>query len=139
MEKIIDLILNTPYESVEEKIKLHYGDRFLFEFRDLYHKLLNLKSGYENTENLRIHITAFSEKDDEDIMMKEFDEDDASLYYDVSAYEGSDNTVYSIASSSYSDFIQYYVDSETVERFSAASILAHCLWEITSYGFEDNF
>lgn len=57
---------------------------------------------------------------------------------DVSAYELSSKTIYSIASSPYADFLNYTIDEETLRRYSFPTILAHCFYEITSYGFEDN-
>lgn len=138
MERVSDLLSVTSYESVEEKIKLHYGDKFLCEFRDLYRKLREMDPDLKAENDLYIYIRTFSENDGEYIPEYTFDENDASLEYDVCAYEKGGDTVYSIAASSYSDFIRYYVDNETLDKFCAASILAHCLWEITAYGFEDN-
>lgn len=89
-------------------------------------------------ENVYIYIIAYMENDEEDIPVKIFDENDTSLYYDVSAYEMADKTVYSIASSSYADFVKYHIDNYTLILYSYPTILAHCLWEITYYDFEDN-
>jgi len=67
-----------------------------------------------------------------------FDENDSTIDFDVSAYELSSKTIYSIASSPYADFLNYTIDEETLRRYSFPTILAHCFYEITSYGFEDN-
>ena len=89
-------------------------------------------------EDFFIYICAYRTDDEEEIKIDVFDEDDTSLYYDVSGYELSSGIAYSIASSCYSDFLQFKIDDETLRNYSAETILAHCFWEVTAYGFEDN-
>jgi len=84
-------------------------------------------------------ITAYIQNENDDIRKLEiFDENDSTIDFDVSAYELSSKTIYSIASSPYADFLNYTIDEETLRRYSFPTILAHCFYEITSYGFEDN-
>ncbi len=135
---IRDLLKITSFDEVKEKIFLHYGDNNLSKYGQLYNELKNISPVNDLKENVYIYITAYIENEEEDIPVKEFNEDDISLYYDVSAYESYDKTVYSIASSSYSNLVEYNIDNSTLKLYSYPTILAHCLWEVTFYGFEDN-
>ncbi|MDO5559576.1 MAG: hypothetical protein Q4F95_08240 [Oscillospiraceae bacterium] len=136
--KILDMIVDCPFEKCEAKLKLHYQTTESDKFRKLYNELKYLQITSELPKDFYIFIKAYKETDDEDIEIKNFDENDPSLYYDVSGYESGSDVIYSIAASSYNDFIQYSPDEKTLEKFSPETILAHCLWEITYYGYEDN-
>ena len=134
--KVIDILKMCEYDKIAEKIKLHYGEKELKEYKDLYENLINKPDNISDS-NMYIYITAYSKLDDENIPIKRFSEDDTMLDFDVSAYESNDDTVYSIAASSYSDFLQYNIAPQTLTEFSYESIVAHCFYEITAYGFED--
>ena len=122
--RIYEILKKTSPEDVISKIKLHYGNKYI----DLY-----------NGQKLCIFITAYIQNENDDIRKLEiFDENDSTIDFDVSAYELSSKTIYSIASSPYADFLNYTIDEETLRRYSFPTILAHCFYEITSYGFEDN-
>jgi len=136
--KIIHLLSSCIYEKIEEKIKIHYGTKEIDRYKKLYYYLKNMQVNSTSNEILCIYISAYKEDEDEDIKIDDFMEDDTSLYYDVSAYEKNDDKVYSIAATKYSDFLQYEIDEKTLRKFSFETILAHCFWEITCYGFEDN-
>ena len=51
--------------------------------------------------------------------------------------EKNEEGLYSIASSSFEEYLQCSIKKSTLEKFLYESILAHTLWELTSYGFED--
>lgn len=133
-----DLLIKSSYKKIESKIKLHYGENELPSYKKLYFKLLNLKIDSVLDTDLYIFINAYKETEDEDILVEIFNEDDTTLYFDVSGYELNESMIYSIAASSYSDFLQYKIDEKTLGKFSYESILAHCFYEVTAYGFEDN-
>ena len=137
--RIMDILKNCPYEKFESKIKLHYGISELDKCRKLYYELKNMTITKKLLKDLYVYITAYKEIEDyEDIKVDNFDENDTTLYFDVSGYEISGDIIYSISASCYSDFLQYKIDKKTLEIFSPETILAHCFWEITSYGYEDN-
>lgn len=133
-----DLLIKSSYKKIESKIKLHYGENELPSYKKLYFKLLNLKIDSVLDTDLYIFINAYKETEDEDILVEIFNEDDTTLYFDVSGYELNESMIYSIAASSYPDFLQYKIDEKTLGKFSYESILAHCFYEVTAYGFEDN-
>ena len=68
---------------------------------------------------------------------EDFSENDTLLWFDVSGFINGDDEIYSIASSGYSEFLLYNISEETLEKFSYETILAHCFYEVTFYGFED--
>ena len=121
--KIIDLLNSCIYEKIEEKIKLHYGANKLNEYRKLYDSLKTIEIKSTQDQILCIYISAYKEDEEEDIKIADFMEDDTSLYYDVSAYENNDDTVYSIASICYSDFLRCEIEKETLQNFSFETIL----------------
>ncbi len=136
--KVMDILKKCKYDNIEKKIKLHYGEKELKEYKNLYEELINKISNTTSDSIMYIYITVYSKSNDNSTPIESFSEDDETLDFDVSAYESDDDTVYSIAASSYSDFLQYNIDPKTLIKFSYESIMAHCFYEITAYGFEDN-
>lgn len=136
--KVMDILKECKYDNIEKKIKLHYGEKELKEYKNLYEELINKISNTTSDSIMYIYITVYSKSNDNSTPIESFSEDDETLDFDVSAYESDDDTVYSIAASSYSDFLQYNIDPKTLIKFSYESIMAHCFYEITAYGFEDN-
>ena len=134
---IKDLIDSTDIESVENVIKLHYGDQELPKYETLYAKLKQMQPG-ENRDHTTIFITAFLPGEEEDVRLEHFDEMNSDLCFDVCATCDVDDEIYSIASASYRDYLGFLIEEDTRRKFSPASILAHTLWEITAYSFEDN-
>ncbi len=136
--RILDLIRLCEYDTVEAKIKHHYGNDNLNEYKSLYRLLKDIQIDNYVCEDFFICIHAYKEIEEDYYKLDDFDEDDISLCFDVSGYTLSENDYYSISSSSYSEFVKYKVDDYTMNLFSFPSILAHCLREITFYGFHDN-
>lgn len=83
-----------------------------------------------------IYITAFKEGEDGDTyFISNFNEDDNLLYYDVSGGD-DENDVYGLEACSFESWLSFYIDQETLDRFTNPNIIAHCLWEMTFFGFE---
>lgn len=135
---IADLMKNCTFERVNKKILLHYGNKDNEKFQQLFKDLKKKSTSTIQSNPLTIFIKVFLETEEDSIYVAEFDEDDATLYYDVCGYIDGEEMIYSIALSDYGEFLTYEVDKTTLEKFSTESILAHCLYEITAYGFEKN-
>ncbi len=133
---IAELIGNLDFETVKAKIHLHYGEKEIDDYKKLFLLLKEKSALPQTTGDLTIFIESFIETDDDSIFVTEFDENDPTLYFDVCGYMEGEDIVYSIASSDYDEFLTYAVDEETLAKFSPDNILAHCLYEITAYGFE---
>ncbi len=135
--KIKDILSGTDFEEVARHITLHYGNRHIEKFHELYDRLKNTDNNCPDSENFSIIINAFrTNEEDEPEFVESFNEDDTELYFDVSGISDKDNFLYSIVSIDKSEFPEYNVSPDTLEHFSYPAILAHCLWEITFFSFE---
>ena len=133
---VFELIKRCRFEEVEKKIVLHYGEDEIDKYKSLYHLLSNIipKTDCKTT----IYINAFLETEEDSIYVNEFSEDDNSLNFDVIACNADEpDIVYSIAADRFSDFLGYSIDEDLFTQMSPATILAHCLYELTSYSFSD--
>lgn len=133
---IKNLVDTTDIQAVMDMIRLHYGDKDIVLFEQLYADLKAMEPN-ENPDHVTVFIVAVRPGEEEDECLDIFNELDPSIDFDVSAIQAGDDIIYSIASSSYRDYLGYFVDAKTLNTMSAASILAHSLWEITSYSFDD--
>ncbi len=134
---IYEIVLNTEFESVFRILKRNYGIENGYEYENLYSRLKDMNP--TSIGLLTIYINAYRQSDEDSIFIEDFDENDTSLYFDVSAYKTEeDDCVYSIASLSYSDFLGCKIDKDTLQKMSPSAIIAHSLYEITAYSFDDN-
>lgn len=134
---IYEIVLNTEFESVFRILKRNYGIENGYEYENLYSCLKDMNP--TSIGLLTIYINAYRQSDEDSIFIEDFDENDTSLYFDVSAYKTEeDDCVYSIASLSYSDFLGCKIDKDTLKKMSPSAIIAHSLYEITTYSFDDN-
>lgn len=140
---ILDLIKKCPFSDVEKKLKYHYDDYDEVKaekFRKLYMDLSNKTIKNIIDGEWYLCITARRIQDDEngiDPAVPEFDENDKELYFDVSAYQKGNDRLYSIVSSLHEDFLQFIIDEDTLKKYTPATLLAHALWELTWFGYED--
>lgn len=135
---ISNLLKLCSYQDVEKELKLHYSYVDTKKFSKLYLHLTKMSVKKPINKNLYLCITARRiQNDGIDPAVDVFDEGDKDIYFDVSGFEKGTEILYSVSSLSYEEFLQYSIDEETLEKFTPESILAHALWEITSYGFED--
>ena len=133
---IYDLLMTVPLNDVLEKVSYFYGNEHTKEIGNLYTELKTLKP-QKCSNILTIEINAFKEVNDKFIYVDNFDENDDNMIFDVSAYSTTDNEIYSIESADKTDFLSYIISSETQRKYSKASILAHCLWDITSFLYNE--
>ena len=132
-----ELLKITDFNDIANQLKKHYDDIDIEKINSLYLKLKN-NSDFVQCENYSITINAYSVKNDNEdpILLTDFDENDNSLFFDVSAIKESENIVYSISTVNKIEFLNYEISQSTLMRFSNAAILAHCLWEITCYSYD---
>jgi len=136
------LIEDTEFNQVWEYIASYYKERseisiesFKEQYKNLYKKLTVLLPT-DNTKNMYIYINVFKDDGNDDYYCPEnFYENDTEAYFDVC---GKDDEWcgYSIAAASYEDWLSFYIEDKTLTKLSYTSIVAHCLWEMTFYGFE---
>lgn len=141
MYTLKDIVSIIPFDKVWEKIVLHYSDKMEREvkdiqndFRVLYEKLHNVDSKI-NHSNMVIYIDAFeTDEDDEPVYQSTFNENNKNLYFDVSGRDDEHNG-YSLVGNNFNEWLNFYIDSDTLNFMSVESILAHCLWEMTYFGY----
>ncbi len=135
--KIREMLKNTDFNDVLNQMQKHYDDVDTEKIHDLYLKLKE-NSNLIKCENYSITINAYNVKNDNEapILLTDFDENDTSLFFDVSAIKENEDIVYSISTVNKIEFLDYDVSQSTLMNFSNAAILAHCLWEITSYSYD---
>jgi len=112
-----------------------YKTSHISDFYKLIHRLKELEPEVNESE-FRIYIKVLKEVGDDYEFAGSFDEKDTTLYYDVCGAD-SDHDCYSIAGSRHAVFLGYYIEDTTWADFTPAMLLAHCLWEITFFGFDD--
>ena len=135
---VLDLLRLCSYQEIENVLKRHYSDVNTEEFSKLYSSLCEMTDKNTITEELYLCIIVRKIQDDgSELVADVFEENDKDIYFDVSGYEKGDEILHSIVALTYEEFLQYHIDKDTLEKFTPASILAHSLWEITSFGFED--
>jgi len=133
---VSDLIRRCTFERIKEKIVLHYGENELEKYERLFNLLRKKSENEIEPDSLTIFIKAFRETDDDSIYVADFDENNPELNFDVCGFIDGEDVLYSIASADYDEFLRYKIDNKTLEKFTDENILAHCLYEVTAYGFE---
>ena len=143
MKTLKDLLHATPFEVVFLYLSQHYGDDHRWQYQELYQELLELTPGV-NVNNMTISIRAFYPDDDDweswedPAYLEEFEEDEVGVCFEVSG-RGTDFDGYCcLAGAGPEEYLAYYVDEATAKKFSPAAILAHVLWEMNWYNFEND-
>jgi len=142
MVTLKQLIMDTDFNQVWECIARHYEiraevtiDNYKGKYKDLYEKLATLKPT-DNSKNMYIYINVFKDDGNDDYYCPDsFDENDKELYFDVS---GKDDEWcgYSIVNCGFERWLGFYIDEDTLAKLSHPNIIAHCLVEMTFFGFE---
>lgn len=138
MSTLRDLIMETDFKDVWSCLIRHHdinNKNSINNFERLYRELVGFTPSL-NDKNTYIYIKAFQEDEDgEACCVDEFDENDMKLYFDVS---GKDDEGWgcSLVAASFEDWVGYYIYEETLKKFTYPNIIAHCLWEMTFFGFE---
>ncbi|MCL1873734.1 MAG: hypothetical protein FWF85_06425 [Clostridiales bacterium] len=143
MKTLNNLLHATDFEAVFICLSQHYGEDHRLRYQELYQELLELSPG-ENDNNLTVSIRAFRPEDDdleswgEPVYLENFTEEEEGLCFEVSG-RGDDFDGYCCLSGAEpEEYLAYFVDKETAKKFSPESILAHVLWEMNWYNFENS-
>lgn len=138
MRTLKQLIIETDYSKVWECIKRYQKnmkENSVDNFKNLYEKFVTF-TPTENKKNMFIYINVYKDDGKDDYFCPEtFDENDTELYFDVC---GKDDEWcgYSLVANSFGDWLGFYIDDNTLAKLSYSSIISHCLWEMTFFGFE---
>ena len=68
-----------------------------------------------------------------------FIEEDAieDCYYNVSMEDGEDGTIYGADFTPWNEWLGFKIKNKLLKEHTKEEIVAHCLWEMTYYGFEE--
>lgn len=132
------LIQETEFDKVWDIIIKHYEKSSMYAkdiYSDFYKKLIALSPDV-NKDSMVIYIKVLKDDGNNDYDLTEnFDENDTKLYFDVC---GQDSTCecYALEASSFENWLGYYIDPDILSKLTYPSIIAHCIEEMTFFGFE---
>ena len=133
---IYDLIQRTSIDDVINLIRFYYGTKHTNEIKDFFITIKNMEL-QQCRRVLTITINAYKEIDDEIEYQDDFNENDPDIIYDVIAYADDSDEPYSIEASEPEEFLNYKISIETEKKYSETAILAHCLWDVTAFLFNE--
>mgnify|MGYP003292791365 CR=1 FL=1 len=118
-----EVLHQTSVEDVLSALKVHYksSENDLDGYRALMNNLLGKKPEFSKYQ---ISITHVSTDDEE--------------YEHVSGVIPGDGQTYGIEFSSREQWLGMHLTEDTLQNYSAEDIIAHCLWEMTFFGFTDS-
>lgn len=132
--KLIDIINANHWLSVELTLIQLYPDqeKMLDEYRSVYEILKNTEP--ENN-SMRIVLTEYDSDPD--------DESELKTYVDVSGEDDTKNEngqiiSYAIEFVAWNRWLGMDITPETLKNFTELEIIAHCLYEMTFIGFDEN-
>ncbi|WP_027624528.1 DUF6557 family protein [Clostridium lundense] len=133
-----DIINQTEFDDVWKfmvKLNKIKNINLYNNYKNFYKKLLKITPS-KNITNMFIYITAFKEDEDGDTYcISNFDEEDNTLFYEVTG-EDNECSLYALDACSFESWLGFYIGEETFGRFTKPNIIAHCIWEMTFFGFE---
>lgn len=130
-----DLMLETDFFLVKECLKKYYCDdenRKIEKYSDFFDKLIKTKQN-SNSKNMNIYLAKSNETEVNSIFSK-FEIDETIDVYG----KDDDGMGYSLVASTFENWLGYFIDIDTLKKFENFEIIAHCLWEMTYFGFDDN-
>lgn len=129
--KFFELVACTPWDEVESSFLTYYGSGYKdYKKRIKKKKLKKFKETYAQ-------LTATSPKETSwRIIVNKYTEDN-EVYGDVSGLNSdpADDHYYGLGATPPDEWLGMTIDSRSFESFSHCEIAAHCLWELTFYGF----
>lgn len=123
LKTFYELLKETGEEEVISSLKTHYKSSVndLDGYRDLMHELLGRKPVFSKYQISISHVNT----DDEE-------------YEHVCGVIPGDEQTYGIEFNSREEWIGMHLTEDTLKNYSAEDIIAHCLWEMTFFGFTDS-
>lgn len=127
MKTLKELFLQTTWKQVLESLKRYYLEdvddeesELMFEY--VYVKLCNMKPVTRN-DNMIIDIRWIKHNEL------------SKGYYDVSGFK--DETYYALDFTPWAEWLGMKVNERLFNQFTNEDIVAHCIWEMTFHGFEE--
>ena len=129
--KFFELVACTPWDEVESSFLSFYGNCYKdYKKRIKKKKLKKFKETYAQLTTTSPKETSWR------IIVNKYTEDN-EIYGDVSGLNSDpeDGHYYGLGATLPDEWLGMRIDSKSFESFSRSEIAAHCLWELTFYGF----
>lgn len=127
-----EILKKVDFEDVWIKLTSYYPDmsQTKEKYKTVFESLLS-KTLEKNIEEMVIHI--------DDVDYENDKSDDGSTEYRV---HGKNNSLewtgyWDISSSNWAEWLGFYMNNNVFEKFSKEQIVAHCLYEMTWFGFSE--
>ena len=123
-----DAIMKVDNEKVIEIIKVEYPNQI--ELLQDYNELLNeLKDMKPEDDGSNITVAVDWAKPEPEL--------DEEGYYIVHGYEPEKNVFWGLGFTPYKHWLSYKADQRFIMMNGIDEYIAHCLWEMTFYGFQE--
>lgn len=119
--KLYDLLKDTTWQEVNKNLLFYCTKENIPIYKDVYEHFITLTPTNTPFSDIIINIEFIEEEQ----------------VYDVFGTREGDDFKYSLSLSLWSEWLDYELDKNILNNFSNAEIIAHCLWEMTFYGFTE--
>jgi len=145
--KLKELLLTTEWKDIEESLVKNYADAS--KCIDCHEKVFSsLPSLTPAPTELRICIKEVFDKDFDDEPHTEVFGKDGTLNKELSDFKymnekpdsdyANSEVEYAIEFVDWEEWLNMEIDKYTVQKYSNPDIVAHCLWEMTFFGYDKN-
>lgn len=141
-----DILNETKWTNIKASLKSHYSETIgddLSLYHEVYRNLLKLKP---SATDFVISVTEEYDKDIDDKPYMAVSGKDGTLNKDLSDFKNLNKDTesdfansevrYSLALTDWKKWIGMVIDDKSLELYNFNDIAAHCLWEMTFYGFD---
>lgn len=115
------VIKETTWDEVKTQMLFYCDEEMLPLFSKVYNELQNATVIINKEELIRIKIEFIKEENS----------------YDVFGIKENDNHIYALSLSLWGEWLGYEIEEDTILSVPYHDIVAHCLWEMTYYGINE--
>lgn len=134
MKTLKDFVMEVTFEEVADVFKKSYPNDW---------NAANNPEGFEMVFNVLREKEPVPRKDDMKILIYHVIQDwgypelETEEYDHVCGYTESDNQKWGLDYTPWAEWLGMEIHTDTVQNYSPAEIVAHCLWELTWNGFTE--
>ena len=123
-----DAIMVANIDKVVKILIKEYEDQeqYEYDYRKLFKELQETEPTFEDNENMLLAV---------DYVAKD-EEFNVEGYFCVHGYEQNTETFYSLGFQPWSHWLGCQLDKRFIYMYDIDTYVAHCLWEMTFYGFD---
>ena len=135
---IKEIVQNTDIKQVVLEFNKHFNIKNKNKIFEIFNRML--MSEKKKGKFTKVHISSFISSvpndeyviigSDENKKLDVFDFNNPNLYFDISAIVENESEIYSISSAEIPELLGYYIDDETLNKFTFPQIIALIIWEL---------